>query len=228
MNKEESSDDKKKKKEEIKKQDMKAYIIMVVMAVIIILILCSGIILAYSYKNFAFVPYSVVIMGIVTFFTVIFVSRALSNSENEMRKAITVSIMVVYLGLLPTLAFQGILQFEVTGNATAATDVALLNQTANQTILQVVPHDISLSETVITSFTSLVAAVLLFYFGAGALDFYVKNKNGSSSTNNTSQQEEEETVDPLTTEKETKIIKYDSEGNCVEKTVTTERTKKIE
>lgn len=215
-------------KEKIKKQDRNAYIIMVGMAVVIIVILIFGILQAFNSGNFAFVPYSVVIMGIVSFFTVLYVSRALSNSEHEMRKAITVAIMVVYLGLLPTLAFQGILQFQVTGNATAAADVAIINQTANQTVLQFTPKDISLSETVVNNFTTLVAAVLLFYFGAGAFESYVKAINGSSSTNNSSQQKEDEAVDPLTTEKETKIIKYDSKGNCVEKTVTTERTKKIE
>lgn len=209
------------------------------MGILIISILIAGIYLAFHFNNFAFVPYSVVITGIVAFFTVIKISRALSNSENEMRKAITVAIMVVYLGLLPTLAFQGILQFQVTGNASTASDVAIINQTANQTVLQLTPKDVSLSETVVTSFTTLVAAVLLFYFGAGAFDSYIQNRgdssSGSSSTTTAPKEivpdeaaAAEAEVDPTTTEKETTVFKYDSEGNCVEKTVTTERIKKIE
>jgi hypothetical protein len=152
------------------------------LAVIIILILIVGIVLAFILSNFAIVPFSVVIMGIVAFFGVLRISRALpvpgddQKSSAEMRKAITVSILVTYLGLLPTLAFQGILQFQVTGNKTA--DVALLNQTVNQTAVQVVPQAISLSETVVTSFTALVTAVLLFYFGSRTLE-NIKNGKGS-------------------------------------------------
>lgn len=217
--------------------DSRAYLLMLIMGILIISILIAGIYLAFHFNNFAFVPYSVVITGIVAFFTVIKISRALSNSENEMRKAITVAIMVVYLGLLPTLAFQGILQFQVTGNASTASDVAIINQTANQTVLQLTPKDVSLSETVVTSFTTLVAAVLLFYFGAGAFDSYIQNKGGSSSGSTTTTPKEvvpeeaaaaEAEADPTATEKETTVFKYDSEGNCVEKTVTTERIKKIE
>ena len=224
------------------KNDSEAYRLMKLYAGAIILILFLGVLVAYFTQNFAAVPFAVVIMGIIAFFGVLRISRALTGSnEGEMRKAITVAILVVYLGLLPTLAFQGILQFEFTGNSSPATDVTILNQTDNQTVLQVTPKDVSLYETVVTSFTALVAAVLLFYFGSGPLDSYynflkakAEESGGSSSSTTPPEQvapEEAaaaEAVDPTATEKETTIFKYDSDGKCVEKTVTTERIKKIE
>lgn len=208
--------------------DGKAYKLMLYMAVLIISILGFGIFLAFYLKNFAFVPFSVVVMGIIAFFGVLRINRALPGSnENEMRKSITVSILVVYLGLLPTLAFQGILQFQLTGNTSS--EVAVLNQTANQTIVQVIPQTVALSETVVTSFTALVAAVLLFYFGSRTANSYYDFLKAKEETKTTEATEDDtETVDSTETEKEVTVVKYDSEGKCVEKTVTTERIKKIE
>lgn len=228
--------------------DGHAYYLMKLYAFVIVLVLIIGVGLAYFTQNFCFVPFGVVIMGIVAFFGVLRISRALTGTdEGEMRKAITVAILVVYLGLLPTLAFQGILQFEVTGNttATAASDVTILNQTVNQTVVQVTPKDVSLYETVVTSFTALVAAVLLFYFGSGPLDSYynflkAKAEGPSDVPPATITPEQApveqvpaeepvvEAVDPTETEKETTVLRYDSDGNCVEKTVTIERIKKVE
>ena len=230
------------KEQENPLNDNKAYFLMKLYAIIIIAILIIGVLLAYIIKNFAAVPFAVVIMGIIAFFGVLRISKALTGSEHGMRMAITVSILVVYLGLLPTLAFQGILQFDITGNATNPSDVTILNQTDNQTVLQVTPKDVSLYETVVTSFTALVAAVLLFYFGSGPLDSYYgflkakqEESSGSSSTNTPTDQAkpeeaaaDKEKVDPTALEKEITVFKYDNKGNCVEKTVTTERTKKIE
>lgn len=230
------------------KGDEEAYSLMKIMAGAIIGILFIGVALAFYYKNFAIVPFSVVIMGIITFFGMLRISRALTGTnENEIRKSITVSIMVVYLGLLPTLAFQGILQFQFTGNLTSGSEVSLLNQTVNQTVIQVIPQTVSLSETVVTSFTALVAAVLLFYFGAGSLDKYtaaVKGSNadsGSSSPSSPSSSPSDSSsdpkdssssnsgsaTDPLKVEKEVIVVKYDKDGNLIGKTVTTERIKKV-
>ncbi len=223
-------------------ENKEAYSLMKIMAAGIILILIFGIGLAFVFKNFAIVPFSVVIMGIITFFGMLRISRALTGTnENEIRKSITVSIMVVYLGLLPTLAFQGILQFQFTGNLTSGAEVSLLNQTVNQTVIQVIPQTVSLSETVVTSFTALVAAVLLFYFGAGSLDKYtaaVKGANAdsgpsSSSHSDSSSSKDSSTgtstsvTDPLKVEKEVTVVKYDKDRNIIERTVTTERIKKV-
>lgn len=217
-----------------------AYSLMKKMATGIIVILIVGIGLAFYLKNFAIVPFSVVIMGIITFFGMLRISRALTGTnENEIRKSITVSIMVVYLGLLPTLAFQGILQFQFTGNITSGNEVSLLNQTVNQTVIQVIPQTVSLSETVVTSFTALVAAVLLFYFGAGSLDKYTAAIKDASSTSTvaaaTSSNDSKDdnvtdntvTSNPTKFEKEVTVAKYDKDGKYLGKTVTTEKVKKI-
>lgn len=224
--------------------DSEAYKWMGAMAAAIILILIIGVGLAFYLKNFAIVPFSVVVTGILAFFGVLRVSRALSGSnENEMRKSITVAILVVYLGLLPTLAFQGILQFQVTGNTTS--DVAVLNQTVNQTVVQVIPQTVALSETVVTSFTALVAAVLLFYFGSRSLDSYYTYLAGKSGTNpppppagdsssnggeggaGSEVTGEAAVKSPTTTAKEVTVERFDKDGNLLEKTVTTERVKDL-
>jgi hypothetical protein len=217
QNKEQSSD---------KNQDEKAYKLIWIMAAFIIIILVFGIFLAFYFKNFAIVPFSVVIMGIISFFGVLRISRALTGTnENEMRKSITVSILVVYLGLLPTLAFQGILQFQVTGNK--STELAVLNQTANQTVVQVIPQTIALSETVVTSFTALVAAVLLFYFGSRTLDSYYASGKGGKTQEAPNNGGDGSGESPTETEKETIVAIYDKDEKLVEKTVTTERIKKV-
>lgn len=222
--------------------DSVAYKWMGAMAAAIILILIIGVGIAFYLKNFAIVPFSVVVTGILAFFGVLRVSRALSGSnENEMRKSITVAILVVYLGLLLTLAFQGILQFQVTGNTTS--DVAVLNQTVNQTVVQVIPQTVALSETVVTSFTALVAAVLLFYFGSRSLDSYYtylagksgttppaagdSSSNGGESGAGSEVTGEATAKSPTTTAKEVTVERFDKDGNLLEKTVTTERVKDL-
>jgi hypothetical protein len=93
-----------------------------------------------------------------------------------MRRSITVAIVVVYLGLLPTLAFQGILQYQVLDlDKTPITNITInesANVATNQTIqtttnqtIQTAPIPIDLQETAIASFTALVTAVVLSYFG---------------------------------------------------------------
>ena len=218
QNKEQSSDN---------NQNENAYKLIWIMAAFIIIILVVGIFLAFYFKNFAIVPFSVVIMGIISFFGVLRISRALTGTnENEMRKSITVSILVVYLGLLPTLAFQGILQFQVTGNK--STELAVLNQTVNQTVVQFVPQTIALSETVVTSFTALVAAVLLFYFGSRTLDsYYASGKGGQTQEAAPNNGGDESGKSPTETEKETTVAIYDKDEKLVEKIVTTERIKKV-
>ncbi len=145
------------------------------LAIFSVSIIIVGFFLTYFFKIFAILPFSIVIMGIVVFFGVLKISRAPSviddtKDQGNMRRAITVSIVVVYLGLLPTLAFQGIIQFQTTLNTT-------LNKTANlallnQTIANTAPQTYTLTTTVVESFTALVAAVILFYFGSRSLDGY--------------------------------------------------------
>lgn len=150
-----------------------------VLAIISVLIVFLGFIFTFIFKTFAILPFSVVIMGIVVFFGVLYISRALSDTNTgsgnaAIRKGITVSIVVVYLGLLPTLAFQGIIQFQATGNKTTA----LLNNT----IVSTVPQTYALSDTVVTSFTALVTAVILFYFGSRTLE-NIKGPDSSTEPN---------------------------------------------
>ncbi|MDP3066802.1 MAG: hypothetical protein Q8N08_08710 [Methanobacteriaceae archaeon] len=125
-------------------------------------IIIIGLILAFWLNNFAIVPFTVVLTGIVAFWGTIIISNQLADRDDqnsgEMRRAITVAIVVVYLGLLPTLAFSGILQYQVLDLKPSA------NLTLNET-LQTIPQPIEESTTAITSFTALVTAVILFYFG---------------------------------------------------------------
>lgn len=152
------------------------------LAVTSVAVIIVGFILTFLFRTFAILPFSVVVMGILVFFGILRISRALQSNNGdrgqaEMRKAITVSIVVVYLGLLPTLAFQGIIQFQAAANTTA---INILNQTAVNTVPQV-----SLSETVVTSFTALVTAVILFYFGSRTLE-NIKSQNGKNENGTTS------------------------------------------
>jgi hypothetical protein len=166
--------------------DTDALSMSVYLAFISIIIIIVGFILTYLLKIFAILPFSIVIVGILVFFGVLRVTRVLSaDDENqdkrEIRKAITVSIVVVYLGLLPTLAFQGIISFQTTLNTTLnnTANLALLNQT----IANTAPQTYTLTTTVVESFTALVAAVILFYFGSRSLDGYydyLKSKNGQA------------------------------------------------
>lgn len=200
------------------------------LALALIVTLCLGIIIAYLCQNFFAVPFAVVIMGIISFFGVLWITKSDPDETAVMRKAITVSILVVYLGLLPALTFQGILQFQVTENTTM--EVTVLNQT----IVQAVPQAISLVETVVTSFTALVAAVLLFYFGSRSLDnYYDYLKKGKSPGDENSgagaaspESAAVSSVDPTKTEKVTTIERYDKDEKLIDKTVTTETYKNVE
>ncbi len=140
------------------------------LAIIALIALIFGFILAFWLKKSAILPFTVVIDGIIIFFGVLIISNALSNSNplstGEMRKAITVSVVVVYFGLLPIFTLKGLLNLEV-GSQTVAT---ALNQTS-------VP-EIAFQDSVIGEFTTLVGAVILFYFGSRTIENYWKYKNG--------------------------------------------------
>jgi putative Mn2+ efflux pump MntP len=173
-----------KNNQQVETADSEALKWTVNLAVIAVAIIIAGFILTFAFKTFAILPFSIVIVGIVVFFGVLKISRALepTNADTrkaEMRKAITVSIVVVYLGLLPTLTFQGIIQFQAAANTTA---INVLNQTATNTIPQ-----ISLSETVVTSFTALVAAVILFYFGSRILETYFNTQKSDEENTSTTE-----------------------------------------
>jgi hypothetical protein len=123
-------------------------------------ILGIGLLAAFYFNKFTIIPFAVVLTGIVTFFGVLIISDRVLKTDDvtggSMRRALTSAIVVVYLGLLPTMAFQGMIQYQII-------DSNSLNLTLNQTA-QFIPME--LSETVVTSFTTLVTAVILFYFGS--------------------------------------------------------------
>jgi len=142
------------------------------LAVLIFIIIGLGIIGAFISNQFAFVPFGVVLAGIVAFFGIMIISNQLADKDDinsgEMRRAIAVAIVVVYLGLLPTLAFQGILQYQVLGLNETPTSNVTFNESSNITTTETTPAaplPIELSQTAISSFTALVTAVILSYFG---------------------------------------------------------------
>ena len=120
----------------------KAYNWMMLLAGGVAGIIALGFILTYPLKTYAVVFFSVIIVGIIVFFSVLRIANYLSGTKplnsGEVRQAITASIVVVYLGLLPILIFSG--SVGITSNG--------------------------ITESAITNFTYLVIAVVLFYFGS--------------------------------------------------------------
>lgn len=142
------------------------------LAFLILIIILGGLIFAINTNNFAYVPFGVVLAGIVAFFGIMIISNQLADKDDinsgEMRRAIAVAVVVVYLGLLPTLAFQGILQYQVLGLNETPTSNVTFNESSNVTTnstIQAAPLPVELSQTAISSFTALVTAVILSYFG---------------------------------------------------------------
>jgi len=88
-------------------------------------------------------------MGLVTFFGVMLIVNYMSGTSpfntGEIRKSITVSLIVVYLAFLPIMAFGMVL----------------------------LPLGAS-AKTVITNFTWLIAVVIVLYFATRPLEEYIK------------------------------------------------------
>jgi hypothetical protein len=91
-------------------------------------------------------------MGLVTFFGVMLIANYMSGTSpfntGEIRKAVTVSLITVYLAFVPLVAF-GI--FEFPGGASA--------------------------QTIITNFTWIIGAVIVLYFSTRPLEEYINKMN---------------------------------------------------
>ena len=88
-------------------------------------------------------------LGLVTFFGVMLIVNYMSGTSpfntGEIRKAITVSLITVYLAFVPLMAF-GLVIFPV-GNS---------------------------AQTIVTNFTWLIGAVIVLYFATRPLEEYIK------------------------------------------------------
>jgi hypothetical protein len=90
-------------------------------------------------------------IGIITFFGILLIANYMSGTSpfdtGEVRKALTGAFVIIYFSLVPLLTFGS------------------LNLPADETI-----------KTIITNFTWIVGAIVIFYFGSRAVEEYVKSK----------------------------------------------------
>lgn len=90
-------------------------------------------------------------IGIITFFGILLIANYMSGTSpfdtGEVRKALTGSFVIIYFALIPLLTFGS------------------LNLPADESI-----------KTIITNFTWIVGAIVIFYFGSRAVEEYVKSK----------------------------------------------------
>ncbi len=90
-------------------------------------------------------------MGVITFFGILLIVNYMSGSSpfdtGEIRKALTGSFVVLYFVLVPLVTFGGI------------------TVTQGETV-----------KTILTNFTWIVGAIIIFYFGSRAVEEYVKIK----------------------------------------------------
>ncbi len=91
-------------------------------------------------------------IGIITFFGILLISNYMSGTSplnnGEIRKAITSSFVVTYFAFVPLVTF---------GSVNIPTDEPI--------------------KTIVTNFTWIVGAIVIFYFGSRAVEEYVKVKN---------------------------------------------------
>lgn len=91
-------------------------------------------------------------IGIITFFGILIIANYMSGTSplnsGEVRKALTSSFVVTYFAFLPLVTFGSV------------------NLPADEPI-----------KTIVTNFTWIVGAIVIFYFGSRALEEYVKTKN---------------------------------------------------
>lgn len=89
-------------------------------------------------------------MGIVTFFGILLVANYMSGTSpfdtGEVRKALTGAFITVYLTFVPIVTFEGA---NITGTST---------------------------NTVVTNFTWIVGAIVIFYFASRTVEAYVNGK----------------------------------------------------
>lgn len=91
-------------------------------------------------------------IGIVTFFGILLIANYMSGTSpfdtGEVRKALTGSFIVIYFAFVPLVTF---------GNISLASAEPI--------------------KTIITNFTWIVGAIIIFYFGSRAVEEYIKSKN---------------------------------------------------
>jgi len=91
-------------------------------------------------------------IGIVTFFGILLIANYMSGTSpfdtGEVRKALTGSFIVIYFAFVPLITF---------GNISLASAEPI--------------------KTIITNFTWIVGAIVIFYFGSRAVEEYIKSKN---------------------------------------------------
>jgi hypothetical protein len=97
-------------------------------------------------------PWIFIGLGIITFFGLLLITSYMSGTSplntGEVRKAVTGSFVIIYFAFVPLVAFGSI------------------NLPADEPI-----------KTIVTNFTWIVGAVVIFYFGSRAVEEYVKVKN---------------------------------------------------
>jgi hypothetical protein len=91
-------------------------------------------------------------IGIITFFGILLIANYMSGTSpfdtGEVRKALTGSFVIIYLALVPLITF---------GTITIPAEEPI--------------------KTIVTNFTWIVGAIVIFYFGSRAVEEYVKAKN---------------------------------------------------
>lgn len=91
-------------------------------------------------------------IGIITFFGILLIANYMSGTSpfdtGEVRKALTGSFIVIYFAFVPLVTF---------GNISLASAEPI--------------------KTIITNFTWIVGAIIIFYFGSRAVEEYIKSKN---------------------------------------------------
>lgn len=91
-------------------------------------------------------------IGIVTFFGILLIANYMSGTSpfdtGEVRKALTGSFIIIYFAFVPLITF---------GNISLASAEPI--------------------KTIITNFTWIVGAIIIFYFGSRAVEEYIKSKN---------------------------------------------------
>ncbi|OPY24593.1 MAG: hypothetical protein A4E27_01225 [Methanobacterium sp. PtaU1.Bin242] len=91
-------------------------------------------------------------IGIVTFFGILLIANYMSGTSpfdtGEVRKALTGSFIIIYFAFVPLITF---------GNISLASAEPI--------------------KTIITNFTWIVGAIVIFYFGSRAVEEYIKSKN---------------------------------------------------
>lgn len=90
-------------------------------------------------------------IGIITFFGILIIANYMSGTSpfdtGEVRKALTGSFVIIYFAFVPLVTFGSI----------------------------ILPSDEPI-KTIITNFTWIVGAIVIFYFGSRAVEEYVKSK----------------------------------------------------